>query len=82
MKHAARFRVFYAWWPVPEVRNTYLAGLVTGFEFTGRYYWRTRVNAVKNRYYGWIAFEDAQTPAHLERCPSCKQLLAHTQEQP
>jgi hypothetical protein len=67
---SARFKVFYAWWPIREVRRD-----KDGFDFTGRYYWRTKVNAVKNLHHGWIAFEDSQTKAHLERCPACKQLL-------
>ncbi len=72
MKHAARFRVFYAWWPIREVKTN---SNCDGFEFTGRYYWRKKVNAVNNSYHGWIAFEDAQTERHLEKCPSCKQRL-------
>ena len=65
-----RFRVFYAWRPIREAKKT-----TDGWEFTGRYYWRSKVNAVNNMHHGWIAFEDQQTPEHLSKCPACKQLL-------
>lgn len=72
MDLAPRFRIIYAWWPIREVRQAPSGG----FEFTGRYYWRCNVNAVKNAYEGWIAFEDQQTEEHLSRCPACNQPLA------